>query len=100
MRQTEPAAAEAAAQPRREPARQIELHAATAPPMFVMRAGRDAIPDLNAGMEIFLANAIRQNAPLTLAIHPTGAHGFENTNDDERSREILRAAIEFLRQHL
>jgi acetyl esterase/lipase len=82
------------------PALQIEEHAATAPPMFVMRAGLDAIPELNAGQEVFLANAIRKNAPITLAIHPTGAHGFENTNDDERSREILRAAIEFLRQHL
>jgi len=82
------------------PARQIEEHAATAPPLLIMRAGLDAIPGLNAGQEIFLANAIRKNAAITLMIHPTGAHGFENTNDDERSREILRAAIEFLRQHL
>jgi acetyl esterase/lipase len=82
------------------PALQIEEHAATAPPMFVMRAGLDTTPDLNAGMEIFLANAIRQSAALTLAIHETGAHGFENTNDDERAREILRMAIEFLRTHL
>jgi acetyl esterase/lipase len=79
------------------PAKQLEEHAAAAPPIFVMRAGRDQVPGLNAWMEKFLDVAIRKNAPITLMIHATGVHGFENTNDDLRSREILKAAIEFMK---
>ncbi len=82
------------------PAAQVEAHAATMPPMFVMRAGRDQIPGLNSWMETFLKVAIERNAPITLMIHPTGAHGFENTTDDDRSREIIRAAIGFMREQL
>jgi acetyl esterase/lipase len=82
------------------PALQLERHADLLPPMFVARAGRDQIPGLNSWMEKFLDVAVRKNAPITLAIHPTGAHGFENTNDDDRSREIIRMAVEFMRTHL
>lgn len=82
------------------PATQVDAHAATMPPMFVMRAGHDQIPGLNTWMETFLAIAIKKNAPITLTIHPTGAHGFENTTDDDRSREILRGAIEFMRRQV
>jgi hypothetical protein len=32
--------------------------------------------------------------------HPNGLHGFDVANDDERSREILRAALEFMKAHL
>jgi hypothetical protein len=82
------------------PAAQVETHAREMPPLFVMRAGRDQIPGLNAWMDSFLAVAIKQNAPITLMIHPTGAHGFENTTDDDRTREILAASIDFMRAHL
>jgi len=51
-------------------------------------------------MDTFLKTATERNAPLTLMIHPTGAHGFENTTDDDRSREIIRAAIGFMREQL
>jgi acetyl esterase/lipase len=82
------------------PAAQLEKHADRLPPMFVARAGRDQIPGLNTWMEKFLDVAVKKNASITLAIHPTGAHGFENSNDDDRSREIIRMAVEFLRTHL
>jgi acetyl esterase/lipase len=82
------------------PAAQLEKHADQLPPMFVARAGRDQIPGLNTWMEKFLDLAVKKNAPLTLAIHPTGVHGFENSTDDDRSREIIRMAIEFMRTHL
>jgi acetyl esterase/lipase len=82
------------------PAAQLEKHAGQLPPMFVARAGRDQIPGLNTWMQKFLDVAVKQNAPITLVIHPTGAHGFENSNDDDRSREIIRMAVDFLRTHL
>jgi hypothetical protein len=32
--------------------------------------------------------------------HPQGVRGFDNQNNDERSSEIIRTAIEFIRLHL
>jgi ketosteroid isomerase-like protein len=32
--------------------------------------------------------------------HPAGVHGFDNQTDDERSREIIRRALEFMRENL
>jgi acetyl esterase/lipase len=70
------------------------------PPLFLARAGRDAIPTLNERLDAFIGTAIATNAPITIVNHPTGAHGFDVANDDERSREIIRAALEFMKAHL
>lgn len=69
-------------------------------PLFVARAGRDAIPTLNERLDRFIGAAIAANAPITIVNHPNGAHGFDVENDDERSREIIRAAIAFMQAHL
>lgn len=69
-------------------------------PMFVARAGQDAVAGLNEAMDRFVASALACNAPITLMNHPGGEHGFDNQNDDDRSREIIRAAIEFMKTHL
>ena len=69
-------------------------------PMFIARAGQDANPGLNDAMDRFIASALAANAPITVFNHPAGEHGFDNQNDDERSREIIRAAIEFMKTHL
>lgn len=69
-------------------------------PLFVARAGRDAIPTLNERLDEFIATALAANAPITLMNHPTGVHGFDVENADERSREIIRAALEFMKTHL
>jgi hypothetical protein len=48
----------------------------------------------------YAAAALERNAPVTLVNHPEGSHGFEHRNDDDRSREVLRMAIEFFHAHL
>jgi hypothetical protein len=68
--------------------------------MWIARAGRDEVPMLNDALDRFTARALAVNAPITVINHPSGAHGFDNQNDDERSREIIRSAIEFMRTHL
>lgn len=75
-------------------------NAASMIPMFVARAGQDEIPTMNDSINRFVAAAIAANAPLTFMNHPFGEHGFDNQNDDERSREIIRAAIAFMQTHL
>ena len=37
---------------------------------------------------------------LTVMNHPQGKHGFDALNDDDRSREIIRAALAFMHTHL
>ena len=69
-------------------------------PLFVARAGQDEIPMMNDSIDRFLAAAIAANAPLAYMNHPFGEHGFDNQNDGDRSREIIRAALAFLRTHL
>jgi acetyl esterase/lipase len=74
--------------------------ASTLMPMLIGRAGRDEIPTLNDALYRFVVKALAANATVTVVNHPTGIHGFDNQNDDERSREIIRNAIEFMKNHL
>jgi acetyl esterase/lipase len=69
-------------------------------PMLIVRAGRDEVPMLNEALDRFVSKALAVNAPITVINHPSGAHGFDNQNDDERSREIIRGAVQFLKTNL
>lgn len=82
------------------PIRCLEVDASTMAPLFVARAGHDAIPGVNDSIDRFIAKAFTANAPVTPMNHPEGEHGFDNQNDDERSREIIREAIAFLQKNL
>ena len=69
-------------------------------PMFIARAGLDEIPTMNDSIDRFIREAISKNAPLTVANHPRGVHGFDTQTDDDRSREIIRGVLAFLKTHL
>jgi dienelactone hydrolase len=69
-------------------------------PVFVARAGLDRIPGVNESINRFIREALEANAAVTLMNHPAGEHGFHNQNDDDRSREIIRCAIESMKTHL
>ena len=69
-------------------------------PMFVARAGLDQIPTMNDSIDRFIREAVAKNAALTVYNHPRGVHGFDNQTDDARSREIIRAALDFMKTHL
>jgi acetyl esterase/lipase len=71
------------------------------PPMLVARAGRDAIPGINASIDRFMSAALLTNHAVELYNHPTGRHGFDMTTDgDERAEYILAATLQFFRAHL
>ena len=70
------------------------------PPLFLARAGRDEVPTMNDSINRFISEATTRNIAFTFVNHPAGVHGFDNQNDDERSREIIRQAIAFMRTHL
>jgi acetyl esterase/lipase len=70
------------------------------PPMFIARAGRDEVPTIDDSIDRFVKEALARNIAFNLANHPQGVHGFDNQNDDERSREIIRGALAFMQFHL
>jgi acetyl esterase/lipase len=74
--------------------------AARLAPIFVARAGLDEVPTMNDSIDRFISEAISKNASIIVANHPQGVHGFDNQTDDDRSREIIRSAIDFIKVHL
>lgn len=69
-------------------------------PLFVARAGRDEMPQLNATLDRFLAHALPLNLPITLVNHPRGPHAFELLDDGATTREVVGQLLAFLRCHL
>lgn len=69
-------------------------------PMLIVRAGKDEVPKLNESIATFVQRAVEVNAPITLMIHPTAPHGFENKTDDRRTKEIIRGVLDFMKWHL
>ncbi|HEX8250315.1 MAG TPA: DUF4440 domain-containing protein [Pyrinomonadaceae bacterium] len=78
----------------------LDENAAKLPPVFIARAGLDEIPTMNDSIDRFIREALSKNANLEVMNHPAGVHGFDNQTDDERSREIIGRALEFMRKNL
>ena len=49
---------------------------------------------------IFITKMLSLNSDITLLSHPLGRHGFDDLDDDEQSRDIIKATIEFLKSRL
>jgi dipeptidyl aminopeptidase/acylaminoacyl peptidase len=72
---------------------------ASVPPLLIVRAGLDD-PDLNAGIDKLVQAAIERNLDVDVLNHATGHHAFDMVDNNSRSREIIRATLEFLKTHL
>jgi acetyl esterase/lipase len=68
------------------------------PPIFIARAGLDDAT-LNDGVDRFVQLALAKNLTIEVVNHATGHHGFDIEDDNQRSREILRRTIEFIKTH-
>jgi acetyl esterase/lipase len=69
-------------------------------PLFVVRAGKDEMPQLNETLDRFVGAALSQNLPITLVNHAQAPHAFDMMDDSETSREVIRQMLAFLRFHL
>ena len=67
-------------------------------PIFIARAGRDE-PDLNVAVDRFIQAAVSRKATLDFSNHAEGQHGFDVLDDNERTREIIRRTLEFIKAH-
>jgi acetyl esterase/lipase len=69
------------------------------PPLLLARAGRDHVALLE-GTDTFVRKARERGVNLKVLDHPSGQHGFDTADDDERSRDIIRETLEFFVRHL
>lgn len=69
-------------------------------PLLVVRAGQDEMPRLNETIELFMSEALAHNLPVTLVNHHSAPHAFDIHDDSERSHEVIRQILAFLRLHL
>ncbi len=81
---------------RYSPARYPLASGQVMPPVFVARAGLDS-PSINRSVDAFVARAEAEGFVFTVANHPTGRHGFDLLDDDDRSRAIIASTFEFVR---
>lgn len=82
-----------------DPSRYLLTRPDSLPPIFLARAGRDAIPGINASIDRFLQLALLRNVRLDLYTHPSGPHGFDMVAEpDPRAAEIVEQALEFARR--
>jgi dienelactone hydrolase len=65
-------------------------------PVMLVRAGLDS-RQLNQGLESMFAAAVRENAPWSLVNFAGGQHGFDVFDDNDESRAIVRATLEFMK---
>jgi acetyl esterase/lipase len=68
------------------------------PPLLLLRAGRDQIPDLLLGVDRFVDQAMRANAPVVVVNHAEAEHGFDNKEKTPRTVAVLRLALAFLKE--
>jgi hypothetical protein len=69
-------------------------------PMFIARAGADAMPRLNEALDRFVAKALARNLPITLVNEPAAPHAFDLLEDKRATREIVSRILAFAQSTL
>lgn len=69
------------------------------PPTLIAKAGKDNAL-LNESIDRYVEEARTIGARVELLEHPDGRHGFDTLNDDDRSREIIRRTLDFVRENV
>jgi dienelactone hydrolase len=69
-------------------------------PMLVVRAGRDALPGLDATLQRFVAAARAHQLPVTLIEHAEAPHAFDLEDDSPRTHAVIDEVLAFLRREL
>jgi len=85
--------------PELSPLKQLRPGTGPFPPVLIARVGLDDAWS-NAAVDAFVATAHSKNVTLDLLTFPEGHHGFDIFDDQERSREIIRATLAFLKANL
>ncbi len=77
---------------------QLENSENELPPIFIARAGLDR-SNLNQSIDKFIQVGLKKNINIEFSNHPKGQHGFDLLDDVERSRQIIRRSIDFIKSN-
>jgi acetyl esterase/lipase len=77
----------------------LEKYGSEIAPTFIVKAGLDNAR-LNTTIDLFVDEAHKRGASVEPMTHPEGHHGFDVLDDNDRSREIIRRTLDFLREKL
>lgn len=69
-------------------------------PLLVISAGKDEFAGLNDSIDNFEAEAIARNSPVSVIRYPEGVHAFDILDDSQRSIEMIKLCVGFLRLRL
>ena len=69
-------------------------------PILVIGAGKDEFPGLNESIDNFEAEAVARNSPVSVIRYPEGVHAFDILDDSQRSIELIKLCLGFLRLRL
>ncbi|MBI4810424.1 MAG: tetratricopeptide repeat protein [Ignavibacteriales bacterium] len=68
-------------------------------PLFIVRAGKD-MEVFNKIIDYFVPMAVAESVPLTFVNHAEGRHGFDLYDDNDKSRNIIKETLSFLKFYL
>ena len=66
-------------------------------PLFIVKAGRDFIPNINEAWDHFIAYVREAGAPVTVVEYEDGQHGFDTQQKTEESAEIIAQTVDFMK---
>ncbi len=69
-------------------------------PLFIVRAGQDAIAGVNESIDRFVPAALAANLALTVVNLPAAPHAFDLDDDGVAARDAVEQILNFLRVHL
>jgi hypothetical protein len=69
-------------------------------PILVIGAGKDEFSGLNESIDNFEAEAVARNSPVSVIRYPQGVHAFDSLDDSQRSIEMIKLCLGFLRLRL
>jgi acetyl esterase/lipase len=81
------------------PITHLERRRGRIPPLFIAKAGLDR-PGINESIDAYVKRSEALGAPIELQVHEDGRHGFDILDEGNRSRLIIRRAVDYLRAHL
>lgn len=66
-------------------------------PLFIVKAGRDFVPNINEAWDHFVAFVREAGAPVTVVEYEDGRHGFDTQQKTEESAEIIAQTVDFMK---
>jgi acetyl esterase/lipase len=85
--------------PELSPLQQLRKSSGPLPPTLIARAGLDD-PWLNQTVDAFVAASTVKKLTLDLLTLPEGHHGFDILDDHDRTREVIKTTLVFLKTQL